>query len=163
MSDTVPVNPRSLGFLLSDAARLVRRRFDHETRGAPMTGAQLRIVGQLMRNEGISQSALAALLEIEPMTLCRHVDRMEAAGFVERRHDTADRRVRLLFTTARSRALIDPMRALADRVYEEALSGLGAAERKTVLEGLERIVANLSIAQASQATPNDAGCEQETA
>jgi DNA-binding MarR family transcriptional regulator len=160
MSDITPHNPRSLGFLLSDAARLVRRRFDQEARGTPMTGAQLRIVGQLMRNEGISQSALAALLEIEPMTLCRHVDRMEAAGFVERRQDSADRRVRLLFTTARSRALIEPMRALAERVYAEALSGLGEAERKTVMEGLGRIVANLSIAQAA---PGDAGRVQETA
>ena len=68
----------------------------------PMTAAQLRIVGQLTRNEGISQAALAALLEIEPMTLCRHVDRMEAAGFVERRPDATDRRARRIFTTGKA-------------------------------------------------------------
>jgi MarR family transcriptional regulator, transcriptional regulator for hemolysin len=160
--DETPLQSRqSLGFLLSDAARLLRRRFDQHAGDIPMTGAQLRIVGQLARNEGVSQAALAQLLEIEPMTLCRHVDRMEAAGIVERRQDDADRRVRRLFTTAKSRALIAPMREHADRVYELAISGLTTADRETLLHALKKIVANLSISQ-----PAEDGArrrEQETA
>jgi MarR family transcriptional regulator, transcriptional regulator for hemolysin len=161
MDDRTETSRKSLGFLLSDAARLLRRRFDQEARDIPMTGAQLRIVGQLMRNEGISQSALAQLLEIEPMTLCRHVDRMEAAGFVERRQDEADRRIRRLYTTPKSRDLIAPMRAHADRIYEVALSGLSPAERHGVVGALERIVANLSTAQPAQGDAHRR--EQETA
>ena len=75
----------SLGFLLSDAARLLRRRFEQESRDIPMTSAQLQIIARLTRNEGIGQAALAGLLDLEPMTLSRHVDRMAAAGLVERR------------------------------------------------------------------------------
>ncbi len=161
MDESTQLNRKSLGFMLSDAARLLRRRFDQEARGTAMTGAQLRIIGQLMRNEGISQTALAQLLEVEPMTLCRHVDRMETAGFVERRPDESDRRVRRLFTTAESRALIGPMRAHAESVYEIALAGLSSAERQTVLRLLEKIVANLSTVQPAD---GDAGRrEQETA
>ncbi|MFV0299415.1 MAG: MarR family winged helix-turn-helix transcriptional regulator [Paracoccus sp. (in: a-proteobacteria)] len=137
-------NPPSLGFLLADASRLLRRRFDQESRDLPMTPAQLRIVARLSHNEGIGQAALAALLDIEPMTLCRHVDRMEAAGLVLRRTDPADRRARRLFTTERGRTLLAPMRARASALYDEALAGLEPAERDALLAALQVVVENLS-------------------
>ena len=74
----------SLGFLLVDAARLLRRRFEQENRDMPMTSAQLQIIARLSKNEGIGQAALASLLELEPMPVSRHVDRMVAAGLVAR-------------------------------------------------------------------------------
>ncbi len=64
-------------------------------------------------NERINQSRLAALLDMEPITVCRHVDRMEAAGLVERRSDPTDRRVRLLSVTEKGRELIPQMREIA--------------------------------------------------
>ena len=134
----------SLGFLLADASRLLRRRLERASRDIPMTPAQLRIVARLSRCEGIAQAALAAVLELEPMTLSRHVDRMVAAGLVERRPDPADRRVRRLHTTARSRALIEPMRARAAGIYDEAQHGLAPAERTALLAALAALVANLS-------------------
>lgn len=137
-------NPPSLGFLLADASRLLRRRFDQESRDLPMTPAQLRIVARLSHNEGIGQAALAALLDIEPMTLCRHVDRMEAAGLVLRQPDPADRRARRLFTTERGRTLLAPMRARASALYDEVLAGLGPAERDALLAALQLLVENLS-------------------
>jgi len=96
----------TLGFLLADASRLLRKRFEAESRDLAMTSAQLHVMARLRRNEGIGQAALAAMLELEPMTLCRHIDRMEAAGLVERRPDPADRRARRLFTTDAGRELL---------------------------------------------------------
>lgn len=145
----------SLGYLLADASRLLRRRFDQESRDLPMTSAQLQIVARLERNEGISQACLAALLEIEPMTLSRHVDRMEVAGLVVRQPDPADRRARRLFTTEHARALLVPMRERAAVVYDEALAGLPPEERERLLAALERITENLSAALADP-TPRDA-------
>src|SRR5882724_5243535 len=85
--------PKSLGFFIIDAARLLRRRFDQEMRHLDMTSAQLQILGRLSQYEGINQAQLAGMLDMEPITVSRHVDRMEASGFVERSPDPRDRRV----------------------------------------------------------------------
>src|SRR5947207_13079743 len=90
----------SFGFLVHGAARLFRRRFDHHGRRLGLTRAQCRTLGYLARNEGINQAGLAELLEIRPMTLVRQIDRMEEAGWIERRPDPADRRARRLYLTA---------------------------------------------------------------
>jgi DNA-binding MarR family transcriptional regulator len=135
---------RSFGFLLMDAARLLRKRFEQEARHLGMTSAQLQIIGRLLVQEGISQARLATLLDMEPITVCRHVDRMEAAGLVERKPDPEDRRVRLLHVTEKGRALLPHMRAVAQKVLEEAQEGLPADARATVLDALEQIVGNLS-------------------
>ena len=143
-------SPPSLGFLLIDAARLIRRRFEQESRDLSMTSAQLQIVARLAKNEGIGQAALAALLELEPMTVSRHVDRMVAAGLVERRQDPTDRRARQLFTTVRCRALIEPMRERAAAVFEDAQKGMSAAERRQLMAALETVIGNLSSAEAGE-------------
>ncbi|MFO1140793.1 MAG: MarR family transcriptional regulator [Amaricoccus sp.] len=156
--------PYPLGFLLKDASRLLRRRFEREIQDIPMTTAQLQIVAQLSRNEGIGQAGLAGLLDIEPMTLSRHVDRMEAAGLVERRQDPNDRRARQLFTTEKSRELLAPMRARAAEVYDQAQEGLSAEERAALVAALEHIIRNLSAAEAgaNEGTDRD-GSEKEVA
>lgn len=148
----------SLGFLLIDAARLIRRRFEQESRDIAMTSAQLHIVARLFKNEGIGQSALAALLELEPMTVCRHVDRMVAAGLVERRQDPKDRRARQLFTTEKCRELMEPMRSRAARVFEDAQDGLSEAERRTLADALAIVIGNLSTCEAGD-SGSDAPCE----
>lgn len=141
----------SLGHLVFDAARLIRRRFEQESRDIPMTTAQLQIVGRLKRSEGLSQAAMANLLDIDPMTLSRHIDRMEAAGLVERRPDPKDRRARRLYTTEHARALIEPMRARAECVYAQALAGLDAQAREALVTSLETMIANLSADAADDA------------
>lgn len=164
MQPDAPTPPPTLGFLLADAARLLRRRFEQESRDIPMTSAQLQVIARLTRNEGIGQAALAALLDIEPMTLSRHVDRMEAAGLVERRQDPQDRRARQLYTTEKSRALLAPMRARAEAVYEQVQAGLAPAERAALVAALKLIISNLSAAESSSAATADrAGSEKEVA
>jgi len=155
----------TLGFLLADAARLLRRRFEKESRDIPMTSAQLHIIARLTRNEGIGQAALAGLLDLEPMTLSRHVDRMEAAGLVERRQDPHDRRARQLFTTEKSRELLMPMRQRAEAVYAQVQAGLSEDERQALRRGLETIIANLCATECGADTDNAdrSGSEKEIA
>nr|WP_304363630.1 MarR family winged helix-turn-helix transcriptional regulator [Jiella sp. LLJ827] len=118
-----------------------------------MTSAQSQIIARLSRNEGIRQAGLAALLDIEPMTLCRHIDRMVAADLVERRQDPKDRRARQLFTTETARALLDPMRKRAAVVFEEAQRGLSEEERQALMACLETLVRNLSDSDAGEPPP----------
>ena len=155
----------SLGYLLADASRLLRRRFEQESRDLPMTSAQLQIVARLARNEGISQAALAALLDIEPMTLSRHVDRMEVAGFVVRQPDPTDRRARRLFTTELGRDLLAPMRERAEVVYADALAGISPAEREALIVALGSIFENLTSSMAakdpSSPDPNHRGSAEK--
>jgi len=87
---------RNLGFLLHDVARLMRKRFEQNARGLGLTRSQCQVLAHLARNEGIQQSGLADILEVEPITLTRLLDRLEEAGFVERRAHATDRRIRHL-------------------------------------------------------------------
>src|SRR5207302_9486649 len=82
----------SFGFLLHDIARLMRKRFDQRARNLNLTRAQWQVVAHLARHEGINQAGLAEIIEIEPITLGRLIDRMEEAGWVERRPNPSDRR-----------------------------------------------------------------------
>lgn len=134
----------SLGFLLNDAARLLRRRFDQKARHLGLTRAQWQLLAHLARNEGINQAGLAELLDLEPISLCRLADRMAEGGWIERRPDPADRRARRLFMTAKARPMVARMRALAEEVYAEALVGLDGPERAALLAALDRVRGNLA-------------------
>ena len=116
----------SLGFLISDVSRLMRRRFDERARQLGATRAQWRTLTMLSRNEGLNQGALADLLEVEPITLCRMIDRLEESGLVERRRDPADRRAWQLFLTEKSQAVAG--RSARDR-RRSVRPGLGRYKR----------------------------------
>ena len=133
----------SLPYLLGDIGRLLRRRFDERARLVGATRAQWRTLTLLKRNEGLNQGALADLLEVEPITLCRMIDRLADAGLVERRRDPADRRAWRLYLTAKSRPLIDDLHRIADELVEQMLDGIAPDERDRLGESLGRVRANL--------------------
>ncbi len=135
---------RSFGFLLHDIARLMRKRFDQRARALGLSRSQWQVLTHLSRHEGINQSGLAEILEIENITLGRLVDRLQEAGWVERRPDPGDRRARLLYTTAKVAPVMERMRGLADATIEEALAGLGPAQRSALLDTLVQVRGNLS-------------------
>lgn len=134
---------RSLGFLLNDVARLMRKRFDRQARDLGLTRAQWRVMMFLRRHEGARQNELAALLEVENVTLGRHIDRLEESGWVERRPDPSDRRAWLLFLDEKSRPILDKLAVVLIGTRETALSGFNTDEREDLIETLQRIKTNL--------------------
>src|SRR5690348_3880242 len=134
----------SFGFLLHDIARLMRKRFDQRARCLGLTRAQWQVLAHLARHEGIKQAGLAEILEVEPITLGRLIDRMEEAGWVERRPHPSDRRARLLYLTAKAQPVFAKMRALGEAVKSEALAGLTQEEHERLVATLIAVRANLS-------------------
>ena len=135
---------RRFGFLLHDIARLMRKRFDARARTTGLTRAQWQVLAVLRVQEGVNQAALADALDLEPITVGRLIDRMEEAGWVERRPDPADRRMHRLHITDRARPMISQFETMADELLDEAFSGLSAEEREELLDLLVRIRGNLS-------------------
>lgn len=135
---------RSLGFLLGDVARLMRRRFDARSEELGLTRAQWRVLAQLRRREGINQSTLAELLEVEPITMGRHIDRLVTKGLVERRPDPKDRRVWRLYLNSEVQPVLDSMREISEQTRGDALAGIDPEQRETLIDNLLIIKANLS-------------------
>jgi len=134
---------RNFSFLLSDVSRRYVLRFEHHARALSLSLTQCRALARLEGNEGASQARLAALSDMEPMTIVRTVDRLEQCGLVERRPDPADRRARCLYFTARGRRTLDEIWRLAEVARAEVFAGVSAPERDVFLDVLERIHGNV--------------------
>jgi len=134
----------SFGFLLSDTARMLRRRFDHKARVLGLSRAQWQVLAHLTRHEGLNQAELADLLELKPISLCRLIDRMEEGRWVARTVDPNDRRAKLIFMTDKARGIFSQMRVMADEIYSEALDGLPEGVRAQLMSSLSHIRANLA-------------------
>ena len=160
---TQPALDRSFGFLLHDIARLMRKRYEQRARPLGLTRAQWQVLAHLQRHEGINQSGLAELLELEPITVGRLIDRMQEAGLVERRADPADRRAHRLFLMERARPLLDHCRALADTVYDEAFAGIAGGAREHLIDVLMRVRGNLSERRSDEAGKPAAAVQREPA
>jgi MarR family transcriptional regulator, transcriptional regulator for hemolysin len=132
-----------LGFMLNDVSRLLRTRFDQRAKGHGLTRSQWRVLVHLARAEGIIQSGLADILEVERMTLGRLIDRLESAGWVERRPDSKDRRVRRLYLTAMARPTLEDMMQIATDMHDEALHGLSDEDLNRLMQTLLIIKNNL--------------------
>jgi len=142
-----------LGFLLNDVSRLMRTHFDARARHLGLTRPQWRVLVFLARHEGINQSGLAEIIEVERMTLGRMIDRLEAARLVERRPDASDRRVHRLYLSAKARPILDEMVVLANQVQDEALSGLTDTDRESLKSILTIIKNNLTAQQSANEDP----------
>jgi DNA-binding MarR family transcriptional regulator len=129
---------------LSDTTRLIRRAFDAKARAIGVTRPQWQVLIMLRRHDGINQGGLAELLEVEPITVGRMIDRLQDAELVERRADPTDRRTWRLHLTARAEALIEQLRPLADDLFEDAFGGLSVDDRTQLSRTLDRIRQNLS-------------------
>jgi DNA-binding MarR family transcriptional regulator len=134
----------NLGSLIADVSHLMRRAFDERARGIGVSRPQWRVLTMLRRHEGINQGGLADLIEVEPITLCRMVDRLQEADLVERRADPADRRAWRLYLTDKARALLEDMRPLALGLFDDAMAGLELEEREALFQMLARLRVNLS-------------------
>ena len=134
----------SLGHSISDLARLIRKRFDEESRHLGVTNSQWRVLINVFRQPGINQGALAELMEVEPITTCRMVDRLEMAGLVERRRDPNDRRAWQIHLTDAAMPLIDKLKERAAALNAVALAGLGERDQAELVRMLNVIRQNIS-------------------
>lgn len=133
----------TLGFLLNDVARLLRKRFEQNAGASGLTRAQWQVLAYLSHAEGISQGGLADILEVEPITLARQVDRLEAADLVERRPHPSDRRIKRLYLRPAALPILGEMRAVGEATRAEALAGLSEEDRERLGELLSTMKNNL--------------------
>jgi MarR family transcriptional regulator, transcriptional regulator for hemolysin len=147
---------RNFGFCLKDVSRLYSKRFEERAAGLSFTLAQCKALAILAKNAGISQKRLSELADIEPMTLVRILDRMEADGWIERRADPSDRRARSLYATDKANPILDQIWQVGLQTRNEALAGLGTEERNTLFNLLERVHENLLSLKPVAESPNPA-------
>ena len=132
--------------LLADIGRLVRKRFEQRAQSLGLTRVQWRTLAYLSKNEGIHQGGLAELLEIEPITLVRVLDKLGERGFIERRRHPTDRRIWLLYLREEVRPLLDEIHALADATRAEALKDIAGERLEETFTVLSEIKNNLVLA-----------------
>lgn len=139
---------KGIGLLVQDVSRLLRRRIDHQAQSIGLTSAQWRVLSavfraEMLNEEPLHQATLADMMDMEPITLSRQVDRMEAAGLIERRPDPGDRQIKRLYLTEAARPLVDKFRSVASSCYDNVLTGISDEEVELVVGILTRVRANL--------------------
>lgn len=135
-----------LPFEIAETAHALRRAFDRRVAPLGVTRAQWRALAWLARQPGLRQVELADHLDIEPITLCRIVDRLEESGLVERRRDLEDRRAWRLHLTAKGEPLVEKLRALAGELAREAFDGVPPETIETLRVALAQVRDNISTA-----------------
>ena len=128
---------------IAETTRALRRAFDARAGTIGVTRAQWMVLSKLSRNPGLKQVELADLLEIEPITLCRHIDRLEEAGFVERQRDPADRRAWRLELTSKAEPIVKKLKGLASQFAADAFGSLSDAEAEALSASLAQVRENL--------------------
>lgn len=145
-----------IGFLLDDVARLMRKRFEQRSRSLGLTRAQWRVLVYIAENEGIHQSALADLLEIEPIVLGRILHKAEERDLIERRLHGSDRRLRLLYLKPAARPLLDIARNTGRLTRNDAFAQMAQDELERFTKTLCRIKSNLLEAREGPLKDHDA-------
>lgn len=142
---------KGFGFLLSDAARLLRKLIDRRLQPFGLTRAQWAVLAALANRDGLSQSELADEIEIEKSTAGRLIDHVQARGWIERRPIPKDRRIWGVYLTADARPLIENVMRIVLETRAEMLSGLTPEQQVQIVETLRLVKSNLS---ASIDTPH---------
>ncbi len=133
----------TVGFVLHDVGRLMRKRFEQQAAHLGFTRSQWLVLLHLAKNEGIHQAGLAEILEVEPITLVRILDKLESRGLIERRQHPNDRRLWLLFLDPKAHSSLEKLHAIGEVTRSEALAGLSGADRAALLRMLGAVKANL--------------------
>lgn len=135
---------KSLGFTLHNVARMLRRSFDRQAQEIGLTRAQWSVLAHLHLGDGIQQKTLADLMDITPITLARHLDRLEVDAWIERRDDPEDRRAKRVFMTLKGRDVMETLSKLGQKVRRQVLKGISPEEEQQFMGILLRMRANLS-------------------
>lgn len=134
----------TLGLLLVDVSRRMRRAFQQQLEGSSLTQAQGRALVYVSLHEGVRQVELAELLEVQPITLARLLDQLEEAGLVERRPDPADRRAYRVFLTPAAAPHLAAIEQVSAAIRAEVLRNLDDHQIATVMHALRTMRDNLA-------------------
>jgi MarR family transcriptional regulator for hemolysin len=155
-----PSKKREFAFILNDVARLLRTYADYRAAQFGMTRAQWAVLVRLDLYEGLNQSELAEMLDLQPITLTRLLDKLSDSGLIERRPDPDDRRAKRLFLTRAARPLLEQLAALGEETMANTLDGVAPAQVEQMVSQLEVVRDNLRQliqkrnAHAAAATPS---------
>jgi DNA-binding MarR family transcriptional regulator len=133
----------NIAFEIAETARLLRREANRRFAGLGTTGAQWRVLARLSLRDGLRQVELAEALDMEPITLCRMVDRLEEAGLVERRKDPGDRRAWHICLTEAAAPVVERLHAIGGGLNGELLEGVAPADLAALRRVLGRVRQNL--------------------
>ena len=129
----------SFGYTVADITRLFRRVFDRRSAQLGLTRAQWRALSRIERAEGLTQSELAEDLDLEAIAVGRVIDRLESAGFIERRSDPGDRRCWRLYLAPKSAEVMAEMKGIAAVLRDEVLSGVPVADLELTMRVLAKV------------------------
>jgi len=136
---------RDLLIILHDVARTLRTKFDQKARAThAMTRAQWIILSRLDRQPGMSQNEMAAICEVEPITVARLIDRLEARGLVERRADATDRRIKRLHLLPAAKPILETINDARESMNARITAGLDEKTRNTLIDALLVLKENLA-------------------
>lgn len=134
---------RQLITQLIESSRLLRNYIEHRAKSRGTTRAQWIVLFRLRQQEGLSQVDLAEVMELQPISLVRLLDRLVDQGLLERRPHPTDRRANQLYLTETGRRLVDDLDSLRDSIATEGLRGASAASLQTALAVLQQVKDNV--------------------
>lgn len=137
---------REIAITLVDVARMLRTYADQRARQFGISRAQWVVLMRLHRSEGLKQSELADILDLQPISLTRLLDRLSDSGLIERRADPNDRRANRLYLTSAARPLLKQLAALGDEMMETVLHNVSPAAQEQLLGDLGIMKDNLRTA-----------------
>jgi DNA-binding MarR family transcriptional regulator len=136
-----------LPFEIAETAHALRKAFDRRASALGVTRAQWKVLFRLTRYPGLRQVELADMLDVEPITLCRIVDRLEEAELVERQRDPEDRRAWRLQVTDKAKHLVERLKSLGSELVGEAFADIDRSELDQVRGVLARVRENVAAVQ----------------
>jgi MarR family transcriptional regulator, transcriptional regulator for hemolysin len=140
---------KELAWEIGETSRMMRRFYDRRAAALGVTTAQWRVIAHLGHSPGLKQVELAERLDVEPITACRIVDRLEEAGLVERQRDPEDRRAWRLVLTDKAKPIYAKLGDLAEEMAAEAFEGFSIEEMEAARAKLARVRENVSRAEAA--------------
>jgi len=141
---------REIAFTIMDVARMLRTYADQRARQFGISRAQWGVLVRLDRSEGLKQSELAEILDLQPISLTRLLDRLAENGLIERRPDPNDRRANRLYLTPAARPLLGELADLASDMMDDVLAGIAAKSKQRLLQDMGAMKDNLRAAIARQ-------------
>jgi DNA-binding MarR family transcriptional regulator len=140
---------KELAWEIGETSRMMRRFYDRRASALGVTTAQWRVIAHVGHSPGLKQVELAERLDVEPITACRIVDRLEEAGLVERQRDPEDRRAWRLVLTDKAQPIYRRLGDLAEEMAGEAFAGFSQEEFEAIRARLAQVRENVSRAEAA--------------